>query len=87
MEDQEQSTIEVMGKYTVVVMLKLNPAIFIFSFHKQEEQDAMFNTIKETGKLPEKNGFLHVAKAYTATIDKRYEARMQITQPIFMPKN
>jgi hypothetical protein len=86
MEDETQN-IEVMGKHIVITMLKLNPAIFIFSFHKPEQQEEMFQAIKETSKLPEKNGLLPIAKAYKATIEETYEAKMSITQMIFMPKN
>jgi hypothetical protein len=87
MEDNEQNTIEVMGKYIVITMMQFSPAIHIYAFTKQEHQEEMFQAIKDTGKLPERNGSIQIAKAYTATIDKRYEAKMQIIQPIFMPKN
>jgi hypothetical protein len=86
MEDRKNN-IETMGKFIVIASVKYSPGIYIFSFFEKEKQREFYETIKITGRLPEKNGSLEVNTAYEATIEKSFLSSVQIDHPLSVNLN
>jgi hypothetical protein len=79
---EEPKHIEIMAKHLVIISIKFNPAILIFTFSTKEKQQELFDAIKATGTMQQSNGSIPIAAAYKATIEEEYKAKMQIVQPI-----
>jgi hypothetical protein len=79
---ENPTNIEVMGKHLVIISIKFNPGVIIFSFIEKEKQEQLFETIKATGIMQQGNITLSIASAYKANIEEEYKAKMQIVQPI-----
>jgi hypothetical protein len=84
---EEPKHIDFMAKHLVIISIKFNPAIFIFSFTTPEKQQEFFDAIKITGNLAQPSGILPIAAAYKANIEEEYKAKMQIIQPIITHLN
>lgn len=76
-----------MGNYLIMALLKFSPAILVFSYFDKEKQQEAFNIIKTTGIIKQGETGIPIASAFKATIEERYESKVQMNQPITINTN
>lgn len=68
--------------HILIVSIKLSEEIYVISCDNPEQQAEVFETIKCTGKLPEKYDSHPVAAVFKAVIEDRYLDRLLINHPL-----